>query len=360
MEWGAVLEGSPSMATGEDRPRVLYISYDGACERLGRSQVVAYLEALAANCDITLISFEKPHDERSETHKLLAAAGVEWIPLGYHRRPAVISTVWDIALGARMARRAVRRKEIQVVHTRSYVAAVMALLSAVRRSWMFLFDIRGFWVDERVEGGLWRPRGFLYKLGKRFERWLFRCADGVVTLTHASVPQIRTWTRSSQIPIRVIPTCVAVDRFRSGIPRRELRVTWCGSLGTCYRFELAVALAEALRWPLTVLTRDADLAGRMVGDWPADIRSVAPEEIPRELAPGDIGLCFCADGVANPARAPTRIAEYLAAGMVLAVTSGLGDLESGEEPSGRWDLSKDQSGRRKPGARSLQSTRGIA
>ena len=41
---------------------VLYISYDGMLEPLGQSQVLAYLERLAADRPIDLISFEKKAD----------------------------------------------------------------------------------------------------------------------------------------------------------------------------------------------------------------------------------------------------------------------------------------------------------
>ena len=259
---------------------------------------------------------------------MLQAAGIAWIPLRYHRRPPVLSTAWDIARGAAVARWVARRKRVQIVHVRSYVAGAIALVAAGKRSWKFLFDIRGFWVDERVEGGLWRRDGALYRLGKRCERWLFRSADAVVTLTRASVPQIKAWTSGPDIPVRVIPTCVALERYEHSAARLPTRVTWCGSIGTVYRFDLAVALADAIGRPLTVLTRQVELARAAIGERQADLRSVAPERIADELAPGDIGLCLYSSGFSNLARAPTRFAEYLAAGMVVAVSAGIGDLDA--------------------------------
>ena len=41
---------------------VLYISYDGMLEPLGKSQVLGYLNRLAVDRPIHLISFEKPSD----------------------------------------------------------------------------------------------------------------------------------------------------------------------------------------------------------------------------------------------------------------------------------------------------------
>lgn len=313
---------------GAPRPRVLYISYDGASEPLGRSQVVAYLVRLAQSCEVTLISFEKAQDDPAETRDLLAAAGVRWIPLRYHRRPAVLSTAWDILRGAASAGWIARRQRTQIVHVRSYVPAVMALLSARRRSWSLLFDIRGFWVDERVEGGLWPPGGLLFRLGKRCERWLFNSADAVVTLTNASLPQIREWVRERSVPVRVIPTCVALERYANENPAPKRRAVWCGSIGNFYRFGIALSLVDELRLPLTVFTRQVALAREATGRREAEVRTASPESIPESLCPGDIGLCIGRDGFANLARAPTRFAEYLAAGMMVAVTPGIGDLDT--------------------------------
>jgi glycosyltransferase involved in cell wall biosynthesis len=320
--------GAQPDPAASDRPRVLYISYDGASEPLGRSQVVSYLVRLASDCDIALISFEKRTDDPLETRALLNAVGITWIPLRYHRRPPVFSTAWDIMRGAMATRRAVRRHRTQIIHVRSYVAGMIALLSSRTRPWKFLFDIRGFWVDERVEGGIWPRNGWLYRLGKRCERWLFASADAVVTLTRASVPQIKSWLGPSTAPVRVIPTCVALERYEDKARRAQARVTWCGSIGTFYRFDLALPLSDALGLPLTVLTRQIDLARAVIGDQEADVRTAAHERIADELAPGDIGLCLYSTGFSNLARAPTRFAEYLAAGMVVAVSPGIGDLDA--------------------------------
>jgi len=46
---------------------VIYISYDGMLEPLGQSQVVAYLEQLARDWPVNLISFEKERDRKDES-----------------------------------------------------------------------------------------------------------------------------------------------------------------------------------------------------------------------------------------------------------------------------------------------------
>jgi len=314
------------------RPQVVYVSYDGAAEPLGRSQVLAYLVRLADSCDITLISFEKGRDGRAEIADLLGRAGIRWLPRRYHHRPPVLSTLWDVLVGARALRRACRSLDADIVHVRSYVPALIALLAVWpgKRRWKLLFDIRGFWADERVLAGAWSGRSVLFRVAKRRERRFFAEADAVVTLTEASVPQIRRWMEPRHAPVRVIPTCADIERFGDAEPRDDgPRAVWCGSIGTFYRFDLAVRFVDALKIPFLVLTRQVDAARAQLGDCEADVREVRHANIARELRPGDIGLCFyAASHLGNLGRAPTRIAEYLAAGMAVAITPGVGDLDA--------------------------------
>src|SRR4051794_24169033 len=100
------------------RPRIIYVSYDGATEPLGRSQVLSYLERLAADFDITLISFEKERARR-EDRLAIERAGLRWLPQHYHRKPPVVSTAYDIARGAAVLARELKRQPAALIHTRS-------------------------------------------------------------------------------------------------------------------------------------------------------------------------------------------------------------------------------------------------
>lgn len=319
-----IVHSSGSPARGPRR-RILYVSYDGIGEPLGYSQVLGYLFRLSHDYEITLVSFEKDDLNMSALRAETEAAGITWLPQRYHRRPPVLSTLLDVLV----ARRVIRRlsEPHAIAHVRSYVPALMALASGRLRWRHLLFDIRGFWADERVEGGIWPAGGLLYRIAKRCERWFFAEADAIVTLTEASVPEIRRLVRP-ETTIRVIPTCVDLRRFTQR-PRREggSRVIWCGSIGTWYRFDLVPSLVRDLGLPLTVVTRQRQAVAEALGDVPAAIVTRQPEEVPGELHSGDVGLCLVASSFSKIASAPTRLGEYLAAGMPVVVTSGVGDLE---------------------------------
>src|SRR3954453_3189970 len=96
--------------SGDDRrdtAKVLYIPYDGLTDPLGQSQVLPYLVGLSERMHrITILSCEKRaalDKEGAAIRKLCAAAGLEWRPLPYHKRPPVLSSAFDLAMLRRSA-----------------------------------------------------------------------------------------------------------------------------------------------------------------------------------------------------------------------------------------------------------------
>ena len=139
---------------------ILYISYDGMLEPLGQSQVLAYLKRLANGRRIHLISFEKADDWANEAERVrlardIASAGIVWHPLRYHKTPSVLATAFDIMQCIIVGVWLCVRYKIKIIHARSYVSSIIALTLKKLFNVKYIFDMRGFWADERIDGGLW-------------------------------------------------------------------------------------------------------------------------------------------------------------------------------------------------------------
>jgi len=323
---------------------VLYLSYDGALEPLGRSQILPYLVGLAGRgVEVTLLSFEKPADlatdEPARLRTELARAGIRWIPLRYHKRPTLVATAWDLARGFIVAGWVVARRRVKIVHARSYVVALIAWLLKRALGVRFIFDMRGFWPDERVEGGLW-GRGRVYRAVKWLEQRFLRDADEVVTLTGRARATVEGWEGLRAPRVTVIPTCVDLDRFRAPVARprgeRARTLIYTGSLGTWYELPAMLRFAEALddRKRLerfVVVTRNLDEVEReraRTGLRAERLMAVtaASAEVPRWLAGADAGLAFYKPGWARQATCPTKVGEYLATGLPVVVNEAVGDM----------------------------------
>ena len=71
--------------------QVLYISYDGILEPLGRSQVLSYLENLSDEFSINLLTFEKKEDlqntsELTLLEEVCRESDILWKRKIYHKK----------------------------------------------------------------------------------------------------------------------------------------------------------------------------------------------------------------------------------------------------------------------------------
>ncbi|MBI3402969.1 MAG: hypothetical protein HY048_16260 [Acidobacteria bacterium] len=342
--------------------RVLYISYDGMLEPLGESQVVAYLDRLADRAAITLLSFEKPADladaaRVASMRQRLDRAGITWIARSYTKRPPVLSTALDVVRGCLAARTWARQPPATshqppaIVHARGYVPALIAL--HVKRAFgtRFLFDMRGFWVDEKAEAGHWPAGGLLFRIGKWWERRFFAEADAIVSLTAAGVREFpKLGHVRAGVPVVVIPTCADLDRFQPAAAssaeddrrRRELGLDGAlvvGCVGTLSNWYLREATLSYLAWLSTkfetmkalIVTREDHerlRADAVRAGLPAHrlVLTRAPfEDMPALMRLMDAGVFFIRVCFSKRASAATKLAEFLGCGVPVIINDGIGD-----------------------------------
>ena len=316
-------------------------------EPLGQSQVLAYLKRLAVGRCIHLISFEKPEDwaheaERARIAQDIAGAGIVWHPLRYHKQPSALATLWDIACGIGLGLWLVLRHRLRIVHARSYVASVMALTIKRLTGAKYLFDMRGFWADERVDGGLWPRSGRMFRVAKGFERHFLLAADHVVSLTQAAVRELQRfdYLQGRMPPVTVIPTCADLTRFSPMYRERDggsFVLGYVGTVGTWYLFdEVATCFAQLLRMQpdarFLIVNRGEHayirerLAAAGVPDAMVELTTATHAEMPRQMARMDAGVFFIKPVFSKQASAPTKLAEFLGCGIPCLGNAGVGDM----------------------------------
>ena len=356
-----------SVETGSGA-RVLYITYDGLTDPLGRSQVLPYLIGLSRRGHrIDILSCEKPERMATEgtlIRELVANAGIGWRPLKYHKRPPILSSALDAVGLAREAIALQRRNRYDLVHCRSYIPARAGLALKRRFGVRFLFDMRGFWPDEKVEGDNWNLANpiydSVYRYFKRLESQLLSCADHIVSLTGAGKDQLLTRPElaGSGTPITVIPCCVDFSHFqlasadmrqaarnRLGLRSDQQVLAYLGSLGSWYMldemlgfFRVYSSRAEHARF-LFVTQEDPRAiqeAATRLGVDPAQlmIRPAAREEVPLLMAAADLGIFFIKPVFSKTASSPTKMGEMLALGLPIVTNAGIGDVQAMVEDMG--------------------------
>lgn len=360
-------------------PRTLYICYFGVREPLVQTQVLPYLRELRKGenrqtgrgekvsekesifpLSVLLLTFE-PHRRAADLEDFegiraeLAAEGIEWDWLPYHKRPSAVATAWDIFRGAFYIWRRIGR--FDVLHGRVHVPTLMGALarkfSAPKPK--LLFDIRGFMPEEYTDAGIWPEGGLLYRAAKRVERWLIQQADAFVVLTEKAREVLFPESKKTGFdklgrPVEVIPCCVDLERFASATPetrtrkREELGITdkrvmvYVGSFGGWYLTKETADIFRGFReqYPnafAMILTQSkADVIEpllRKAGfrNYEFLITQVPAAEIPEYLVAADVAVSFIKPCYSKQASSPTKIAEYLACGLPVIANGGVGDVD---------------------------------
>jgi glycosyltransferase involved in cell wall biosynthesis len=293
---------------------------------VGASQVLPYVEALSQRgMTVTLHSSEKGKPSSAIADRL-GAAGVHW-------RPHPWGKGGSLAGLARLVTGAAYLLGAELVHARSDIPAGSALLA---RCPTWVWDMRGFWADERIEMGLMRPGSAEERMMRLIERKSAKRAGGIVTLTAAAIdvleqrhgPEVRD-------KARVITTCVDLERFPLSQmpPTDSYSLLLAGTLNRRYDVPLMLRLVEELRGrrptELVALVPEPSPWDRLLHDFGVEPGVASRSEMPGHLARSHLGLCLLRRGGGLPMRAsmPTKVGEFLATGRPVVANAGLGDLD---------------------------------
>jgi glycosyltransferase involved in cell wall biosynthesis len=323
--------------------------YFGIREPLVQTQVLPYLRELAAaKVKVHLLTFEPRLHEQWTSSELearrneLAAEGISWSQLPYHKSPSLPGTAYDILAGAWFAIHLARREGIAVLHARAHVPMAMALLARRFAAVKLIFDIRGLMAEEYADAGIWPRNSLPYRLVKKLEKAGIRQADQIVVLTE----RLRDWLVEHKLKpagqIQVIPCCVDLSRYTAPPAEAQqvrFEIVYAGSVTGVYLLE------EMARFFLAVRERQPDAFFRIlttgseeevtarlkrVGARSSDfwVGKVEPDDVPGYLQRARIGLSFRQPEFTQIAASPTKIAEYLAAGLPVVCNSGVGDVDA--------------------------------
>jgi glycosyltransferase involved in cell wall biosynthesis len=358
-----LLRGPDYQYTWTEMPaNALYLSFDGMTDALGRSQVLPYLAGLAAHGhEIRIVSLEKADAWRAghaAVEAICRESEITWHPLPYRTNPPLLSAAANLRTLRTGAERIYRERPADLLHCRSYPPAVVGLRIKRWSGCPLIFDMRGFWADQRREGRRWSDRSILgrllYRRWKQHEAELICEADHIVALTNAAKDVIEAWDSYRGAPISVIPCCADFELFRPSLEeegaetRRELGfgaadpvLVYLGSVGTVYRLRDHVRLFAAIRRrdskakmlfvgrvDIDDIMTEAASAGISVGA--EDFRVVQAErsEVPKWVSAGDVGTSFYTPTFYSLGVSPTKLAEYLACGVPVIANGHVGDARA--------------------------------
>ena len=343
--------------------RILYITFDGITDPLGRSQILPYLTGLSKmGHPIHILSQEKEDQfarEGGTDHELLKKYNIAWDHIDYKNKPPIIQPLIQRQNIKKRAFDIITNKQIKLTHCRSYMAGSVGLEIKRKHGIPFIFDMRGFWADERKEGGLWPYSNpiyrAVYKRVKRLERKLLLNADHIISLTHKGKDIIEGWNhiRDFSKSISVIPCCADLNHFDPSrysskdketlrksyhLAHEDVVIGYVGSIGTWYMLDemldaFAVWQKHIPNLKLFFLSKlsqsgiQPKLEERGIPLDSVRIQSTSYDHVPKHIAMFDVGLFFILPVFSKSASSPVKQGEMLAMGLPVLCNRGVGDTD---------------------------------
>ncbi|MFZ2726465.1 MAG: hypothetical protein WAX77_09460 [Methylococcaceae bacterium] len=335
----------------DKQTNVLYISITGMSESLGKSQVLEYLQDLSIDYGIFLHSFEK--DTRitvlQDIQNTMNTFGINWTYQVYSNKYGVLSTFQQITSSFLKLITIVAKQDIKIIHARSLIPVLIALLLKMVFKTKVIFDIRGFQTDEKTEVGRIKYKSVLYFILKFLERFSYQYSDSIVTLTYASKKIIDSMTLPSKVS--VIPTCAnnrlfkIVSKSEKAFFKKSLGyngsdkiIIHAGTVSNWYDFDSELLLMQKIMKKdnsihfLILNKGEHNFILEKIHKYSLDISRIKVIEVSfydmyKYLNIANASLFIIKPTYSKIASAPTKFAENLACGLFSITNNGIGDMD---------------------------------
>jgi len=331
---------------------------------LGQSQVLPYLRGLSkAGYDIHLVSYEKVDkfkQHKKVIQKICDEANIKWHPQDYVLGGGLKTTLKQVRKMKKIAFYLHDLHHFNIVHCRSYISALSGLELKRKKGVKFIFDMRGFWADERVDGKIWNLKKILYRTiynyFKRKEIQFFKEADYTISLTEKGKNEIESWEefKTEKPRIKVIPCCVDLELFNpknvseeeKANSKKELGITedqfvlgYIGSIGTWYMLSEMLDYFKILKKdkPKSVFLFISGENSQKIKEQAIKkgidskdivVKSVLHSQVPLHISLFDTSIFFIRSTYSKKASSPTKQGEIMAMGIPLVCNAGVGDTDA--------------------------------
>lgn len=334
----------------------IYLTFDGLSDQLGKSQILPYMESfLIKENDFFIFSLEKKDNLlKFIKPNFLKNKKVFWEKKNFSNSKNKFVKLIELIKFFLMCFNVCRNKNVQTIHCRGLQPALIGfLLKYIFKSKM-IFDMRGLWVDEKLDMGTLNKKKIvdksIYTFLKNIENFILKNTDHLVVLTNKVKEYVVNKKLLKPEKISVIPCSVDYQLFAKNselkrkdtfykyyaIPENSIIMTYCGSLSGYYMLDEMLNFFEQLSSKkknvfFLLITADLKVIENKLKnkDYKNNIIFLKAEwnEVPFYLSLSKFMVSFIKPTFAKIASSPTKIAEAMALGVPVVSNSGIGDLD---------------------------------
>ena len=325
--------------------RCLYISYDGLLDPLGQSQILPYIESLNNNgYRFIIMSYEKIKGNKVKIKKLkreLNEKNIIWKYFPF--RKGKLHFFYRMFMGVFYINFIHFKKKIDLVHLRGGYPGLIYFISFCRNK--YLYDLRAFW-GQWSDGGRTKENSFTYKLLLMLERKLINHALGIVVLDKSGKDYIQK-NFNYMKPLTIIPTSTNIKKYKLNIEKNKSSIKFVYLGGAEYPpYKIIDALKivkelmhKGLNCEIDFINKNDHVIIKNIienekfNDIKYSIIALNHKEVVERLPLYDIGLIFLEKGKWIRMSSPTKIGEYLAAGLIVFGNKNIAVLDRLSEES---------------------------
>ena len=311
---------------------ILYITYNGILEPLGQSQILPYIFSLSEKYNYFIYSFENSENINTKLYfqikKELDDKNIVWFFV-FRRKNSNLINFFNFIKILLKSFLVLKKNNITIIHSRSFIPSIIGcILKYINSNIGLIYDIRGFWIDEKVDR-LGMKKNYIYLCLKYLDKIVYNNSDIIICLTKESARILKKKFRKIDKKVfHIIPTCADPKIFYP-ISKKQysFKTTFCymGSVGNAYNFE------KVSRFVLNFLNKDKNSNFLILNNndhykilnildkqkFPKDsyeLLSCNREDLNNQINSIDIGCFYANENSSIKASFPTRIAEFLLAG----------------------------------------------
>lgn len=272
----------------------------------------------------------KYHEIRYTTSKIIP----NWIKFFYY--------------GVITSRNIVQLENIQVIHARSLMPAIIALIlkKVLLIKVKFIYDNRGVFIEEEIYKGHWEKDSFKVALFRKLEKLVLKHSDAVVVVSN----KFRDYLLSEEFvnkkdenKIFVIPnrTINPDDKVQSELieNKKSTKITGVYS-GSSAKWQNVNGIIEFIKASessdyeigFNILTYNPEVFKKLIqqneiSSKNVSVENVEPNEVSVKLRNANFGVMIRENNLINNVASPLKFAEYLNAGLPIVISKGIGDTE---------------------------------
>ena len=295
-----------------------------------------------------VLSFEETNISKEESLEFQSIikmydSKINFLPVTISKKgimPTLFNFIWK---GSKILYSIVRKYDIKLLHARSFIPAFLSVIIKIifKPSIKVVYDNRGLYIDEKILSGQIKKASIKEKFFRWFEKYAVKNCDRMVVVSNQFKSHLLNKRKNkTSSKIAVIPNRTLIDMNIDLTKKYSNKITlvysgshaiWQNSSELKELFFQALIIFDDVRFK--VISYEQDNFQRLFSTENGllkriNIFSVEPIKVKEELSKCNCGILLRENNLINNVSSPLKFAEYLAAGLPVLLSEGVGDTES--------------------------------